>query len=275
MPSNFTFLQAEPQFRDFADAAVEAERAMAFSPETAAIYARKALETAVVWVYEHDEALRLPERPQVSSLIHDEAFREIIEPELFPLLKYVIRMGNFAVHTASHMGRAEALLSLKDLFAFLSWVAYCYATSYEERTFNEALVPTAGADARAVKLARARLAAARKEAEAAQAKLAAREEELSEREAVLTAQKDALDEQTQALSEKERALAKAQQENERLRKEMEELRRAHQAARSFAVGRFLAIALFHHAAQYAEGQRRFGGGAGFGDDIEGDPLALA
>lgn len=146
MPSNFTFLQAEPQFRDFADVAVEAERAMAFSPETAAIYARKALETAVVWVYEHDEALRLPERPQVSSLIHDEAFREIIEPELFPLLKYVIRMGNFAVHTASHMGRAEALLSLKDLFAFLSWVAYCYATSYEERTFNEALVPTAGAD---------------------------------------------------------------------------------------------------------------------------------
>lgn len=122
MPSNFTFLQAEPQFRDFADVAVEAERAMAFSPETAAIYARKALETAVVWVYEHDEALRLPERPQVSSLIHDEAFREIIEPELFPLLKYVIRMGNFAVHTASHMGRAEALLSLKDLFAFLSWV---------------------------------------------------------------------------------------------------------------------------------------------------------
>ena len=160
MPSNFTFLQAEPQFRDFADVAVEAERAMAFSPETAAIYARKALETAVVWVYEHDEALRLPERPQVSSLIHDEAFREIIEPELFPLLKYVIRMGNFAVHTASHMGRAEALLSLKDLFAFLSWVAYCYAASYEERTFSEALVPTAGADARAVKLARARLAAA-------------------------------------------------------------------------------------------------------------------
>lgn len=247
MPSNFTFLQAEPQFRDFADVAVEAERAMAFSPETAAIYARKALETAVVWVYEHDEALRLPERPQVSSLIHDEAFREIIEPELFPLLKYVIRMGNFAVHTASHMGRAEALLSLKDLFAFLSWVAYCYATSYEERTFNEALVPTAGADARAVKLARARLAAARKEAEAAQAKLAAREEELSEREAVLTAQKDALDEQTQALSEKERALAKAQQENERLRKEMEELRRAHQAARSFAVD----------AATEAETRRRF------------------
>ena len=261
MASNFDFLSEEPAFCTFADVAIEAERAMAFSPETAAIYARKALETAVVWVYEHDEALRLPERSQVSALIHDEDFRALIEPELFPLLKYVIRMGNFAVHRATRMGRAEALLSLKDLFAFLSWIAYCYAASYEEVAFNEVLVPATGADARAAKLARARLAAARKEAEAAQAELAAREEELSEREAALAAQqdafdaqsqemarqKDAFDAQAQTLSAQQKALLAAQQENERLRKEMEALRKAHQVERSFAVD----------AATEAETRRRF------------------
>ena len=39
--------------------------------------------------------------------------------------------------------------------------------------------------------------------------------------------------------------------------------------------RFLAVALLHHAAQHTESQRRLGGGAGFGNHIEGNPFALA
>lgn len=74
MASNFDFLSSEPQFREFAQIAVQAERAMAFSPEMAAIYARKALETAVLWVYRHDDALSLPYRPQISALIYDASF---------------------------------------------------------------------------------------------------------------------------------------------------------------------------------------------------------
>ena len=97
MASNFDFLSSEPRFHDFARIAVQAERAMAFSPEMAAIYARKSLETAVLWVYRHDDALSLPYRPQISALIYDASFQDIIPSELFPLLKYVIRMGNFAV----------------------------------------------------------------------------------------------------------------------------------------------------------------------------------
>ena len=42
-----------------------------------------------------------------------------------------------------------------------------------------------------------------------------------------------------------------------------------------ALRRLLAVAPFHHLPQHAEGQRRLGGSAGFGNDIEGDPFALA
>ena len=172
MASNFDFLSSEPQFREFAQIAVQAERAMAFSPEMAAIYARKALETAVLWVYRHDDALSLPYRPQISALIYDASFQDIIPSELFPLLKYVIRMGNFAVHRTDPVSRGQVVLALKGLFSFLEWVACCYAATYEERRFDESLVPQTGAD----RLTAAELAKKKKE-------LARQEEALAEKDA--------------------------------------------------------------------------------------------
>ncbi len=217
MASNFDFLSSEPRFHDFARIAVQAERAMAFSPEMAAIYARKALETAVLWVYRHDDALSLPYRPQISALIYDASFQDIIPSELFPLLKYVIRMGNFAVHRTDPVSRGQVVLALKDLFAFLEWVACCYARAYEERRFDESLVPQAGAD----RLTAAELAKKKKELARQEEALAEKDAELSERDA--------------ALSAKDAELSEAKRENEALRHEMEALRQANQQARPFSV----------------------------------------
>ena len=224
MASNFDFLQAEPLFGDFASIAVQAEAAMAFAPEMAAIYARKALETAVIWVYRNDDALSLPYRPQISALIYEPSFQELIPSELFPLLKYVIRMGNFAVHRTDPVSRGQVVLALKGLFSFLEWVACCYATEYEERQFDEALVPQTGADRLpAGELQRKKAEVARQEAA-----LAAKDEEIAARDAALAEQGEALTAQTQELDA-------AKRENEALRREMEALRQANQRTRTFAV----------------------------------------
>ena len=58
------------------------------------------------------------------------------------MLKYVIRLGNNAVHTNKRITRADAILSLKNLFEFCDWIDYSYSHEYEQHTFDETLVPT-------------------------------------------------------------------------------------------------------------------------------------
>ncbi len=83
MRTNFDFLTKSKKFSSFAQQAVEAEKSLSISPATAAILARRALELSVRWVYVNDNALQLPYRDNLSSLIHEETFRRIIEPRLF------------------------------------------------------------------------------------------------------------------------------------------------------------------------------------------------
>ena len=99
MATNFDYLLEKELFGEFAEQAVEAEKAIAISPATCAILSRRALELAVRFVYSYDYDLKLPYRDNVSSLIHEQTFRDIIEPGLFGKLKYVIKLGNIAVHT--------------------------------------------------------------------------------------------------------------------------------------------------------------------------------
>ena len=97
MATNFDYLLEKELFGEFAEQAVEAEKAIAISPATCAILSRRALELAVRFVYSYDYDLKLPYRDNVSSLIHEQTFRDIIEPGLFGKLKYVIKLGNIAV----------------------------------------------------------------------------------------------------------------------------------------------------------------------------------
>ena len=60
--SNFSYLTEKNQFKSFASACMEAENSLLVSPATCAITTRRALELAVKWVYQADNAVRVPYR---------------------------------------------------------------------------------------------------------------------------------------------------------------------------------------------------------------------
>lgn len=140
--TNFGFIKENQQFKGFAIACIEAENAMLISPATCAILTRRALELAVKWVYQIDNDVTVPYRDNLSSLIHDRNFLDIIDVELLPMMKYVVKLGNTAVHTNANITHDEAVLALHHLHQFISWINYCYADKYTASTFNEAILHT-------------------------------------------------------------------------------------------------------------------------------------
>ncbi len=141
MRSNFQFLIGKPHYESFANACLEAEKSLVVSPATCAILTRRALELAVKWVYSFDGALKVPYQDRLSSLIHDPGFLAIIDEALLPPLRYIVKLGNVAVHTNSMITREEAILSLHNLHQFVSWIDYCYSDDYTAADFDESLLP--------------------------------------------------------------------------------------------------------------------------------------
>ncbi|MGG4547753.1 DEAD/DEAH box helicase family protein [Rossellomorea marisflavi] len=142
MLKNFEFLEDKIHFSSFANACLEAEKSLQVSPATCAILTRRALELSVKWVYASDSELKLPYQDNLSSLIHEPTFKSIIEEDLFPLMKYIIKLGNVAVHTNSSITRDEAVLALHNLHQFIDWLDYCYSDNYSESEFKEDLLFT-------------------------------------------------------------------------------------------------------------------------------------
>lgn len=142
MENNFEYLLGKKEYKSFAEQAVEAEKSIAISPATCAILSRRALELAVRFVFSYDADLTLPYRDNVSSLIHESTFRNIIDQRLFPMLKYTIHLGNVAVHTNNSIKRDDAIIALRDLFEFCDWIDYSYSLNYQEKTYDESILPT-------------------------------------------------------------------------------------------------------------------------------------
>ncbi|RDU38925.1 DEAD/DEAH box helicase [Neobacillus piezotolerans] len=140
MYSNFDFIKEKPQFKSFAPACLEAERSLQVSPATCAILSRRALELAVKWLYVSDKELKAPYQENISSLIHEKTFLSIIDEKIFPLIKFIIKLGNVAVHTNSEITRNEAVLSLNNLHQFIDWIDYCYSDSYSGEKFSEEIL---------------------------------------------------------------------------------------------------------------------------------------
>ncbi|EGT3605494.1 DUF4145 domain-containing protein [Clostridium perfringens] len=137
MCSNFDFLKGKKEFESFGSQCLEAEKSIIVSPATCAILSRRALELAVKWVYANDSDLVMPYQDNISSLIHNESFRELIDSSMFNIIKYIVKLGNVAVHTNKPITRGEAVLALHNLHQFVSWIDYCYANEYTARDFNE------------------------------------------------------------------------------------------------------------------------------------------
>jgi type I restriction enzyme R subunit len=139
--SNFSFLQSQPSYALFADACVEAEKTFHSSTAMCAIGCRKALELAVKWCYAADPQLCMPYQDNLQSLVHEDTFYDAVDRNVWRGLQVVIRLGNRAVHTERKISEAEAIDSMQALFAFIEWIDYCYGENYEERSFDEKLIP--------------------------------------------------------------------------------------------------------------------------------------
>ncbi|MFC6333317.1 DEAD/DEAH box helicase family protein [Paenibacillus septentrionalis] len=142
MITNFSFLSSKMEYELFASACIEAERVLTTSPAMSAVGSRKALELAVKWVYAADRSMKAPYKDNLQSLIHESSFRYELEPQTWSKLLFIIKLGNVAVHTNKNVSHAEASLSLAALFEFIQWIDYCYGADYEERSYDETLIPS-------------------------------------------------------------------------------------------------------------------------------------
>lgn len=149
--SNFDFLKQSKIFNNFSEACCEAENGIGLNTVTCSILSRRALELSVKWLYANDNDLRIPYNDNLSALVHDITFKNIIDEKLLKQIEYVIKLGNFAVHNNKKISREEAILSLRYLYNFTCWIAYCYSDSFEEKEFDENILPKQTVNVLAVK----------------------------------------------------------------------------------------------------------------------------
>ena len=139
--SNFDFILKNEIFKTFAEASVEAEKSIAVANVSCTILCRRALELAVKWIYANDRELVLPYQNNLSSLVYDINFKSMINEKVFNGMTYIIKLGNFSVHSNKKVTRKEAVLCLKYLFDFMDWLAYYYDSNYVETKFDEGKLP--------------------------------------------------------------------------------------------------------------------------------------
>ena len=139
--SNFDFILKNEIFKTFAEAAEEAEKSIAVANVSCTILCRRALELALKWIYANDRELVLPYQNNLSSLVYDINFKSMINEKVFNGMTYIIKLGNFSVHSNKKVTRKEAVLCLKYLFDFMDWIAYYYDSNYIETKFDEGKLP--------------------------------------------------------------------------------------------------------------------------------------
>ena len=139
--SNFDFILKNEIFKTFAEASGEAEKSIAVANVSCTILCRRALELAVKWIYANDRELMLPYQNNLSSLVYDINFKSMINEKVFNGMTYIIKLGNFSVHSNKKVTRKEAVLCLKYLFDFMDWIAYYYDSNYTETKFDEGKLP--------------------------------------------------------------------------------------------------------------------------------------
>lgn len=138
--TNFDFLTSDPQFNTFSGVAVSAERILHIDPAACVLNCRRAMEFAVKWMYSVDKGLVMPYQDSLVSLMNAEDFRDIVGTDIWRRMDFIRRIGNNAAHTGKKISEEQAALCLENLYAFLDFVAYCYAENYTEGHFDRSLL---------------------------------------------------------------------------------------------------------------------------------------
>ena len=137
--TNFDFLLSSPDFASFGEAAAAAEKIYSIDPAACVMTCRRAMESAVKWMYSVDSALELPWDDTLASLLSTEEFRDIVDSNLLRRLDYIRKIGNSAAHDGKKITKEQAMLCLQNLWVFLDFVAYCYGSDYTPGQFDPAL----------------------------------------------------------------------------------------------------------------------------------------
>jgi type I restriction enzyme R subunit len=77
---------------------------------------RKSLEEWVRWMYERDADLVLPYDTTLSSLLHEQQFKNLVAPIQFNQINLIRRLGNNAVHTSAKIKPQEAKAELTKAY---------------------------------------------------------------------------------------------------------------------------------------------------------------
>lgn len=150
--TNFDFLKSEEKFSSFADVAIAAEKIINIDVASSVINCRRAMESAVKWMYSVDGDLDMPYQDTLVNLINSVEFRDVVGIDIWRRLDFIRKVGNIAVHnTQKKISFDQAMLCLENLFVFLDFVTYCYGDNYEERQFNADIVKEQTAPADVIK----------------------------------------------------------------------------------------------------------------------------
>jgi type I restriction enzyme R subunit len=138
--SNFSFIPSH--WANISQTPQEAEQHVYGAPLYAAMLCRKSLEEWVRWMYEHDSDLTLPYDTSLSSLIHEQCFKNVVAPMQFNHINLIRKLGNAAVHTNAKIKPQEALYALQLLHGFIGWITMVYGEEKPEfKQFDEAIIP--------------------------------------------------------------------------------------------------------------------------------------
>lgn len=138
--SNFEFLNKNKSFKSFAKACIEAENELKINTVSCIMLSRKALELAVKWLYANDKLFIMPYQSNLSALIHTITFKTIVNEDVRKEIGFVVKKGNFVVHSHCKVSRDEAILVLKCLFDFMKWIYFTYDKNYEDVEFNVSIL---------------------------------------------------------------------------------------------------------------------------------------
>ena len=196
--SNFSFLL--PEWPEIHEATIKAEENAHGDPRTSCVYARRALELTVHWIYKADSALHLPYQENLGALIHDPSFKQVAGDAVFTKARYIAQVGNRAVHDNRRVPDAVSVAAVEELFHVCYWLAHTYTRRQPPDAhlkFDPALLP----------LGTATRAQTAEKLQALEAALAERDEKL----AALLTDKAGIDEE---LSRLRAEIAEAKRKNE-------------------------------------------------------------
>jgi type I restriction enzyme, R subunit len=148
LQSNFTYIKAE--FPEVYELGVQTERLLRVDARGSAFHCRLTLETAIKWLFAHEDCLTMPYKPKgLGAFVYDRDFEYIVPGNILSGIHLAMKIGNKASHTSGRIQQFDALKALEATFAFVKWVAHYYGRDCDKDvTFDASLITTPAEEAK-------------------------------------------------------------------------------------------------------------------------------